>query len=184
MTSDVVLDVIDGRLPVVVPGSGPVVTLRELHESDESMLKAWFATVSPAARYQRFHGLVNVSPAHWRYLLQIDQVDHVAVIALVDGVLAGIARMIRLDAEPGAAEISFLVGDSMQRRGIGALLRDTLYARARARQYRRLDAYVLPSNRAIRYLLAAAGDELTDRGSVLEIRLRSGARVAGRNARK
>lgn len=159
----------DGRLPaqVTLP-DGEVLTLRELHASDEPALRAWFATLSPRSRYHRFHGHVtDLSPADWRYLTRIDQHDHVAILAVrAAGEIAGVARLIRLADEARVAEIAFLVDDHHQNRRIGSLLRDTLIAIARARGYVRLHAYVLPDNVAIRRLL---GERAVDRRVLLEL---------------
>ncbi|MFT3692285.1 MAG: GNAT family N-acetyltransferase [Kofleriaceae bacterium] len=155
------------RLPASAALSdGTVLRLRELHASDEPELRAWFATLSSQSRYQRFHGHVtDLSDAHWRYLTRIDNVDHVAIVAVEDGKFVAVARMIRL--EDGAAEIAFLVGDDRQRRRIGSLLRDVLISIAQARAYSRLYAFVLPSNIAIRRLLG----DFIDKGTVLELDL-------------
>lgn len=158
----------DGQLPASVElPDGIDLTVRELHPSDEPALRAWFSTLSTRSRYQRFHGHVaELSPAHWRYLTRIDGIHHVAVIAVRDGAVAGIARMIRLD-QHRSAEIAFLIDDDLQRKGIGSLLRDVLFVLAKSRAYRTLFAYVLPDNVAIRKLLA--GTNTADRGNVLEL---------------
>jgi RimJ/RimL family protein N-acetyltransferase len=157
----------DGQLPARAElPDGTAIVVRELHPSDEPALRAWFATVSDASRYLRFHSHVSdLSPALWRYLTRIDGVDHIALIALHDGELVGVARMIRLDER--TAEIAFLVSDALQRRRVGSLLRDVLIALARARAYRTLFAFVLPQNVAIRKLLP----EFVDKGNALELAL-------------
>lgn len=154
-------------------GDGTTLTIRELHASDEPALRSWFTSQSAESRYQRFHGPTSdLSPAHWRYLTRIDHDNHIAIIALVDGDLVGVARMVRLDER--RAELSFLVDDDLQRRGIGSILRDTLISLARARRYDTLCAYVLRENAAIRRLLAGIGAPMNDRGDVIEVALRTG----------
>jgi RimJ/RimL family protein N-acetyltransferase len=168
---DRAMAVLDGRLPAqaTLP-DGKVVTLRELHVSDEPMLRAWFASLSPATRYHRFHGqVVELSPAAWRYLTRIDQHDHVGILALDGDELLGVARMIRIGDDESGAEIAFVVADDQQRRRIGSTLRDMLIAIARARGYRTLYAYVLPDNIAMRRLLGK--QQVTDRGGLLELAL-------------
>ena len=162
-----------GRLPSrrTLP-DGTTLTIRELRASDEPALKSWFATLSPESRYQRFHNPAgDLSPAQWRYLTRIDHKDHIAIIALVDDKLAGVARMIRLD--DNRAELAFLVDDVLQRRGIGSTLRDELIALAKRRRYDTLCAYVLRENAAIRRLLAGSGAPMNDRGDVIEVALRT-----------
>jgi GNAT superfamily N-acetyltransferase len=152
---------------------GTTLTIRELHASDEPALRSWFATLSAESRYQRFHNpTADLSPAHWRYLTRIDHDDHIAIIALVDGQLVGVARMIRLDGN--RAELAFLVDDNLQRRRIGTALRDVLIIQARKRRYDTLCAYVLRENAAIRRLLAGIDAPVNDRGDVIEVALRAG----------
>lgn len=158
---------LSGRLPAQLElADGTTLTLRELHPEDEPALRAWFATVSPSSRYHRFGSCADLSPTDWRHLTRIDQVDHIAILALCEGELVGVARMIRLCGEPDAAEVAFLIDDARQRRKIGTVLRDQLMLIARARGYRKLYAYVLPENVAIRRLL---GSTIVDRGGLLEL---------------
>lgn len=162
---------LDGRLPTQVSLADKTeITLRELHVSDEPMLRSWFASLSQQSRYHRFHGQVlELSPAAWRYLTRIDQHDHVGILALIDGNLVGVARMIRIGDAPDVAEVSFLIGDEHHRRGIGTVLRDVLMEIGRTRGYSKLYAYVLPENVAIRKLLHTP--RTVDRGGLLEVAL-------------
>lgn len=154
---------------VTLPG-GEVITLRALAPSDEVALREGFATLSANTRYHRFHAHVDeLSPSQWRYLTQVDGDAHVALVALLGDRLVGVARLIRQHDERDAAEIAFLVADEMQRRRVGSVLRDAMFALARRRAYRRLYAYVLPDNVAIRRLLA--GHAAADRGDVLELEI-------------
>ena len=163
----------DGQLPAQFELSdGTVVAVREVHASDEVALRAWYRTLSPESRYQRFHDhSADLSPEHWRYLTNVDGVDHLAIVVLHDSELVGIARMIRLDELDASAEIAFLVDDSFHGCGVGSLLRDVLFVLASRRTYRRLYAFVLPDNVAIRRLLAGTRSRLIDRRDVLEIAL-------------
>ena len=164
-----------GRLPsrCTLP-DGTTLTIRELHPSDEPALRSWFCSLSQESRYQRFHGPVaDLSPAHWRYLTNVDHHDHIAIIALVGSKLVGVARLVRLDGT--RAELAFLVGDNLQRRRIGTALRDVLFSIARKRRYEMLCAYVLRDNAAIRRLLAGSGVPMNDRGDVIELALPKGA---------
>ncbi len=151
---------------------GAAVTVREVHESDEIALRTWYASLSHASLYHRFHGHVSeLSPAHWRYLTHVDGVDHVALLAVLEHQVVGIARMIRLDELDAAAELTFLVDDAFQRRGIGSLLRDILLVLATRRGYRALHAYVLPDNVGIRRLLAGTAPRVIDKRDVIELEL-------------
>lgn len=150
------------------------VEIRPLRPEDRSELQRWFATVSMESRYARFLGYVTeLTPAQWRYLTEVDGHDHVAFLAFFEGRLAGVARWIREVEEPDTAEIAFLIGDDLQRRGIGARLCARLVDAAHAHGVQRFRAYVMPDNRGIRRLLAAPAFEgMRDRGGLVEVALR------------
>ena len=152
---------------------GTPTDIRELHSSDGPGVRAWFRSLSPASRYQRFGAPVSdLTDAHWRYLTRVDGISHVALVALQGEAYIGIARLIVLDETSSSAEVAFLVDDAWQRRGLGSLLRDLLLATARLRAIERLYAWVLPDNVAIRKLLASGAPRVIDRGDVLEMFLR------------
>lgn len=150
-----------------------IVHIRELRPSDGPGVRTWFRSLSADSRYQRFGAHVTDLPdGHWRYLTRVDGTTHVAIVALHEGAYIGVGRMILLDDTGESAEVAFLVDDAWQRRGLGSLLRDVLFAYARERAIDRLYAWVLPGNVAIRKLLAPAAARVVDRGDVLELTLR------------
>jgi GNAT superfamily N-acetyltransferase len=74
---------------------------------------------SPQSRYQRWHGHVQEFPR--RYLESLRHSgDHVAVVAIRDGDLIGLASA--GPAGPGRWELGVLVEDDWQRRGVGRQL--------------------------------------------------------------
>lgn len=143
---------------------GTPIGLRSLRPSDQRALRAWFCQISPESRYLRLHGHVSDLPAAlWRYLTTVDGQDHVAVVAYAGrrrARMVGVARLIRLVDHPDTAEVAFLVSDDMQRRGVGRLLLEALLASAQPRGIRAFHAHVLPSNHAVRRLLAVPALEL------------------------
>lgn len=160
----------------VTLADGTDIDVRELYASDGPGVRVWFKTLSPEARYQRFHTPANdLSEVQWRYLTRVDGVQHVAIVALFAGAYVGVGRMIMLDDAGRTAEVAFLVDDAFQRRGLGAVLRDVLITAAEARAVERLYAWVLPDNIAIRRLLARARSRMIDNGDVLELVLRKPA---------
>jgi GNAT superfamily N-acetyltransferase len=143
------------------------VVIDPIQPSDEPALRAWFESVSPDSRYQRFHSHVSkLTDAQWRYLTHVDGITHVALVARVGGKPAGVGRLI---LRAGAAEIAFLVDDDHQRCGIGSILRDRLLDIARERGIYRLQAHVLPSNIAMRRLFDLPEVAVSDRGDVIEV---------------
>jgi RimJ/RimL family protein N-acetyltransferase len=93
------------------------------------------------------------------YFLNIDFVDHVALVAVVEEagrpVIVGGARYIAL--QPGKAEVAFTVIDQYQGQGIGAALMRHLAGIARGAGLRQLIADVLPENVAMLKVFAKSG---------------------------
>ncbi len=148
---------------------GLVVDVRPIEETDEAELRAGLSILSPQSRYLRFHSeRSSLTAEEWRYLTVVDQQRHIAVVAVVDGRIAGVARAIVVD--DGAAEVAFVVADEVQRRGVGTLLRDVLVDAAAARGIRTLRANVLAQNAPMRRLLAPL-ERIGERDGVIEVRV-------------
>jgi GNAT superfamily N-acetyltransferase len=84
----------------------------------------------------------ELSPAELRYFTDVDHHDHDALGAPdhVGGRGAGIARCVRDDDDPRAAEIAVTITDDRQRRGLGTELVAQLSDRARSAGIRRRTA--------------------------------------------
>jgi RimJ/RimL family protein N-acetyltransferase len=148
------------RPRVRVLATGAPVVIRLLRRDDERALRAAFDSLSEHSRYQRFLAPVSsLSDRMWRYLCDVDGVDHIALAAFVPGEhrLLGVARCVRLRQEPECAEMAVTVVDAMQRRGLGSALVDLLVEAAVSRGYRTLLAYALSDNLGVRKLLARHG---------------------------
>ena len=105
------------------PGSPGRLTLRPILPQDQPLLGALVERLSPAARRNRFHGAVKLSPTLLRYMTCVDYRSHLAVVisTLVDGVesLVADARYV-VQADGRAAEFALMVDDAWQRQGIGS----------------------------------------------------------------
>jgi RimJ/RimL family protein N-acetyltransferase len=60
--------------------------------------------------------------------------------------LIAVARFVRLQDDPDAAEVAIVVADDWQRRGLGSLLAEQLAARARGTGIRRFTATMASDN--------------------------------------
>jgi GNAT superfamily N-acetyltransferase len=106
-------------------------------------------TSSAQSLYRRFFAVKrDFAEPEIAFFLNVDFVDHVALVAVVDEsgrrVIAGGARYVAV--QPGKAEVAFAVVDQYQGQGLGAALMHHLAAIARRAGLKELIAEVLPDN--------------------------------------
>ena len=139
---------------------GRPVTIRALRPDDETQMLAAVDHTDPESLRRRFFAPKRgFSEKEKAFFMQIDFVDHVALVAEIDqggkGVIIGGGRYIV--AHPGAAEVAFVVVDAYQGQGIGGLLTRHLVELAHAAGLKQLAADVLPENTAMRKVLGKYG---------------------------
>jgi ribosomal protein S18 acetylase RimI-like enzyme len=140
--------------------------IRPLQADDRVRVAALFAGLSPASLYQRFHSAgVHVDGVTLDYVT-----GGQALVAELDGRLVGLASYYP-DDNRTCAELSIVVDDGSQRRGIGTALCLELLRDAQRAGIRRVLASVMRSNRAMLRLLSRLNVPLVPRsaGSVLDI---------------
>jgi GNAT superfamily N-acetyltransferase len=140
---------------------GRRVDIRALRQDDRTELLAAVDRTSRESLYRRFFYVKRgFTERETAYFLNIDFVDHVALVAVVveeasQPVIVGGARYIVL--QPGKAEVAFTVIDQYQGQGIGAALMRHLAGIARGAGLRELIADVLPENDAMLKVFAKSG---------------------------
>lgn len=146
---------------------GTVVTLRPLCADDKAAFREAFRGLSPATSYMRFFSVVTEPSEHvLRYLTDVDQRDHVAIVATTTSVDlksergVGVARFVRVKGEPTVAEAAVTVVDEFQRRGLGALLLVELVRAALARDVHVFRGEVLATNTPMLGILRSVGANL------------------------
>ena len=88
-----------------------------------------------------------MAPALARYLTEVDYVDHFAWVVLGSAdVWAGGATYVRSASDRALADISFLITDEFQGRGLGTLLMGAVAIAARRNGISRFSADVLAEN--------------------------------------
>jgi GNAT superfamily N-acetyltransferase len=128
---------------------GGRIEIRALRHDDREGLIAAIARTSDESLYRRFFGPKHFfSEKEISFFVDVDFVNHVALVAVVDEdgrpAIVGGARYIMVG--PAQAEVSFVVIDSYQRRGIGALLLRHLAGIARGAGIKEFVAEVMPDN--------------------------------------
>ncbi|HEU0184514.1 MAG TPA: GNAT family N-acetyltransferase [Blastocatellia bacterium] len=148
---------------------GAALRVRSMRRDDRQALKDLFARCSPESiRFRFLHQVKELTEDMLDRLIDIDGSRHVAlVVTQGEGPGGRIVAVGRYQAgttrteEPDVAEVSFLVEDAMQRRGIGTLLLDTLAELARERGVKRFSADVLADNRQMLSVFRKAGYALS-----------------------
>jgi RimJ/RimL family protein N-acetyltransferase len=154
--------------------TGAPVVLRPILPEDKERLVDAFARLSETSRYHRFGTPVRrLTDEQLRYLTEIDYDDHMAWVALDPSAAGepglGVARYVRLPAEPEVAEAAVTVVDSHQGQGLGTILLGVLAMSAMAHGIRAFRAYVLEENQAIQELFAGLGATIHREGPMLRV---------------
>lgn len=168
---------------------GQLAYIRPLLPADKEVLELGFDELSDRSRYRRFLTLFHrLTEQQLAYLTEIDQWNHVALLAVVirdsENIGGGVARYIRLPDSLHTAEPALTVTDSIQNLGLGTILFDLLCLKAREDGLHHFEGHVLPENRPIQSILLKAGAELRyDAGVMrvwldLETRRETGAEIA------
>jgi acetyl coenzyme A synthetase (ADP forming)-like protein len=136
--------------------------IRPIKPEDGPLLVEFFEHLGPESRYFRFFRIKEtLEPKEIEFFTNVDYSDRMALIALLDGRMIGLASY---DLEPkknGTAEVAFAVADEHQGRGIGTQLLQLLTNRARSQGVERFEAFVLPENRQMMRLFRNSGYELS-----------------------
>ena len=157
--------------------NGQRVEIRSQRPLDRRNLEAALARMSDESLRSRFFGARrHFSEKEAEYFLDIDFVNHVALVAVVDEngkqAIVGAGRYVVV--QPGGAEVAFGVVDQYQGQGLGAALMRELVAIARHTGISELIAEVLGSNLAMLKVFEKSGLQMITRreGSVVHVTLK------------
>jgi RimJ/RimL family protein N-acetyltransferase len=145
---------------VHLPDGAPLL-VRPVGGGDRELIAAAYDHLSDTTRYRRFLShAAHLTRRDLDYFTHIDHHRHEAMLAIDPrtGGLVGVVRYVRI---PGTsdAELSALVVDDWQRRGVARLLLRGLTDRARAEGIERYVAIVDDSNLPVVGMLERAGAE-------------------------
>ena len=145
----------------------PPILFRHIRPDDKGRLAEGLARMSPESRRRRFlMPKPRFSSSELRYLTEIDGFDHVAIVAVSaedPDVFYGVARFVRWQDDPEAAEAAIVVADPLQGMGLGRELGRRLADEARERGVKRFTATLLGENVAAHRLFAAISSRLEAR---------------------
>jgi RimJ/RimL family protein N-acetyltransferase len=141
-----------------LPDGAPIL-IRSIRPDDKRMLEDGLRHLSDESVQRRFLTLKrSFSRSELRYLTEVDDRDHVALVAEYPGDparrLIAVARFVRLAEDPSAAEAAIVVADDWHRRGVGTLLAERLAERARHAGIARFTATMASDNVAAHRLMA------------------------------
>jgi GNAT superfamily N-acetyltransferase len=146
---------------VVAIGKQRAVEIRPIEPADKEALLRGYARLSERSRYRRFlapHGTLR--PEELRYFTEVDHHDHEALVAIdpVSEEGVGVARYVRSDEEPTAAELAVAVLDDWQGHGVGSRLVAALAKRARSEGITSFTGLLLAENEEMLGLMRELGD--------------------------
>jgi ribosomal protein S18 acetylase RimI-like enzyme len=104
----------------VLPTLMDVHPLRPISAEDKDRLTRFHSRLSEESRYRRYHGAKGpLTRRELVYLTEVDQRDHVAVVAdCGDGEIGAVARIV--SNGDGTAEVAVVVADDCRGQGFGA----------------------------------------------------------------
>lgn len=136
----------DYELDIVLRDGG-VARFHPVKPDDAEPLHEFFRRVGPESRYFRFLGAKKeLTSKELDYFTNVDYRHRMAFVVLHEGKIIGVGGYDRVSDDSDAAEISFLVQDDQQGRGIGSQLLQLLTSYARNHGITGFRAYVLHEN--------------------------------------
>lgn len=122
-------------------------SLRPIGAQDKDRLTRFHSRLSAETRYRRYHGAKGeLTGRELVYLTEIDDRDHVAVVAdRGDGELGAVARVV--SNGDGTAEVAVVVADDCRRQGFGESVVTAALDRYAERSARPVIAHVQTDNR-------------------------------------
>ncbi|HEY7360373.1 MAG TPA: GNAT family N-acetyltransferase, partial [Streptosporangiaceae bacterium] len=137
---------------------GTTIEIRQAGPDDFNAVRDMHEKMSEDNLYLRFFTMSSVAAGQAaRRICREPGPDHVALLAVLDGEVAGYGTYERFGAGSGSAEVAFAVTDELHDRGVGTLLLEHLILLARSRGVRTLVAETLSENALMLKVFADAG---------------------------
>ncbi|MGW6936418.1 GNAT family N-acetyltransferase [Lentzea sp. NPDC054927] len=158
------LDLLAAPAPAVrgmLSDDGVALVLRPGTNADEDAVGDLHTRCSMRTLFNRYHSGMRTVPRRWLHRL-LNPPRGTTILAQCADQAVALGQLIHTGT-PDCAEVSLLVEDAWQRRGVGAALLGALASDARAAGYTELVAWCLPSESALVRTAARAGLETTTR---------------------
>jgi GNAT superfamily N-acetyltransferase len=162
-------------LTAVQTTDGAGLVLRTGKPSDADDVAALHQRCSMRTLFARYHAGVRTVPRRWLHRL-LSPPRGLTVLAVAGSEVVAVGQLIGM-TEPRRAEVSLLVEDEWQRRGVGTALLSHLASLARGGGFDELVGWCLPAEDALARTAARAG--LSTRQSVEDGLLRVAVSVTG-----
>jgi acetate---CoA ligase (ADP-forming) len=145
----------------IVTRSGSTVRVRPIKPTDGDLLVDFFERLGPESRYYRFFRVkASLQPEEVKFFTTVDYSTRMALVALHEGRMVGVARYDGEEDDPETAEVAFSVSDEMQGHGVGTSLLQLITAYARDHGITGFRAFVLPENVQMMRVFRNSGYEL------------------------
>ncbi len=136
---------------------GTQIALRPVRPEDAAMEQAFVKAMSEESRYTRFFNPTrSLAPRLLARLTQLDYERELALLALHEGGMVGVARY-SPNADGTSCEFAVAIADAWHGRGVATLLMQRLIAAARDSGYRRMVGTVLGTNHSMHKLMSGLG---------------------------
>src|SRR5206468_7149987 len=158
-TRETLVSMVQERPPVyALLADGTTVEIRPAGPGDFDAVKAMHGAMSPDNSYMRFFNMSRLSAEiEARRISGNPAPGSVALLAIANSEVVGVASYVPLKEDPSTAEVAFAVADHMHHRGIATLLLEHLVSLARSRQITTFTAETLSENKAMLGVFADAG---------------------------
>lgn len=150
--------------------------LRPILPEDRDRIKRGMLLLSAESRYLRFFSpIVKLSEKQLREFTEVDQVNHIAWIAInpdhLDHPGYGVARFVRLADQPTKAELAITVLDEHQNKGVGTIFLALMYLLAIEQGLTALLGAMVPENMRLVEWVTAIGAQAKYEEGVYRIEL-------------
>ena len=137
---------------------GTTIEIRAARPDDFEAVRDMHAKMSPDNLYRRFFSMSRVAAEQEaRRVCREPTPDHAALLAVLDGEVAGCGSYARTGPGSSSAEIAMAVADDTHHRGVGTLLLEHLISLADGRGFRAFTAETLTDNAPMLKVFADAG---------------------------